>query len=73
MRDRPDSETEIEVTPEMIEAGESVLYAWSPGFDGLEADAAERVFRAMLRARPKMANRLGCGICPDGLPDGEAS
>lgn len=51
MGDRPAPEPdEIEVTPEMIEVGVSVLCAWEPKFEN-EAEAACNIYRAMTRAR----------------------
>ena len=47
-RDRPDI-SEIEITPEMEEAGAEVLRVWSCG--DLPELAAGRVFRAMVRVR----------------------
>ena len=50
LRDRPADENEIEVTPEMIEAGLDVWYFFEKS-DG-EAAVAE-IFTAMLRAARK--------------------
>lgn len=47
-RDRP--ETEIEVTPEMIEAGLAAYYAYDHRLE--EADAmVAKIYRAMMNAR----------------------
>jgi hypothetical protein len=47
--DRPAHE--IEITPEMIEAGVSVLCAFEPKFE-TEADAVRHIFGAMMKSRP---------------------
>ena len=49
------AEDEIEVTPEMIEAGVDVL--WKSGsveipMDGVDQALVQKIFSAMLRARP---------------------
>ena len=50
--DRPDSELdEIEVTPEMIEAGVTELVRFNPDYEA-EADAVARIFRAMTVSAP---------------------
>lgn len=54
MTDRPTKTSEIEITPEMIEAGRYVLLneisVWfGPDYD--LAEVAEKVFAAMLEAR----------------------
>ena len=47
MADRPASETdEIEITPEMIEAGIGALVSYDPRFD-LEEDAVKKIFLVM--------------------------
>ena len=57
MGEKPTSEDEIEITPEMTEAGVDVYRDelgddWSP--IPLEGEVLEKVFRAMLRAaRPE--------------------
>ena len=52
MPDRPASETdEIEITPEMIEAGASVLYRMETAF-AWEPFWAEEVYRAMASLAP---------------------
>ena len=43
---------EIEVTPAMIEAGESVLAGYVEGFE-MPATLAIRLYQAMARARPR--------------------
>jgi hypothetical protein len=43
---------EIEVTPEMIEAGAAELARYTTVFDTLE-DGVERIFRAMIRSAPR--------------------
>lgn len=43
---------EIEIAPEMIEAGELAFSEHDPRFEG-DAAAVVRVFLAMLKARPK--------------------
>ncbi len=51
MLDRPVRETdEIEVTPEMIEAGVLEFYSFDNRFDIAE-EAVEKILRAMLKAR----------------------
>ena len=54
--DRPALETEIEITPEMIEAGASELMAWAydlvSGDSRLSGEAAKSVFCRMLELRP---------------------
>lgn len=52
MRDRPDSETESEVTPEMVRGGEDVLRSSLGGGVSCHRsapDLAEKVFRVMAR------------------------
>jgi hypothetical protein len=46
-----ESKDEIEITPEMIEAGRNILYTISTSFAD-EEYWAEQVFRAMIRAAP---------------------
>ncbi|WP_173009408.1 hypothetical protein [Methylobacterium sp. P1-11] len=48
-----DEDQEIEITPEMITAGEDVLYgsSWSAGNEETACDLAEQVYRAMQRVR----------------------
>jgi hypothetical protein len=55
--DRPANEPsdEIEVTPEMADAGAEELARYTNVFDTLEAGAA-RIFRAMVRAAPPALN-----------------
>ncbi|WP_422373657.1 hypothetical protein [Hoeflea sp.] len=48
--DRPANE--IEVTPEMIEAGALSMSGYDPDFDTLESISLE-IFRAMIVASPK--------------------
>ena len=51
MDDRPAlDESEIEVTPEMIEAGADALAAFNEKFSSLE-DGAWYIYRAMMSAR----------------------
>lgn len=52
------AESEIEITPEMIEAGAREVRAYDPAYDD-PADVAERVFEAMMAAsgRPLYASR----------------
>ena len=45
----PASPAEIEVTPEMMEAGELALTEYEPAFEGWDA-AVRRIFCRMLRA-----------------------
>ena len=56
---RPMSESapvrDVDVTPEMIEAGASALASYSDACESLE-EAAERIFREMLRASEVVAN-----------------
>ena len=47
----PDGHEPIEITPEMIEADTAALAAYSPYFD-LEADGVQRIYMAMVRAKP---------------------
>lgn len=50
--DRPAlAELEIEITPEMVEAGASVLYRMEPAFHGEEFWAKE-IYRAMASLAP---------------------
>ena len=42
---------EIEVTPEMIEAGIAVLFDYDPAFSN-EAETVSRIFSTMLSKRP---------------------
>jgi hypothetical protein len=53
--DRPANEPtdEVEVTPEMIEAGAAELARYTTVFDTLE-DGVGRIFRAMLLAAPSI-------------------
>ena len=52
MADRPaDFTTEIEVTPEMIEAGERAYYDFDKRFE-MPSNLVERVFLAMFAASP---------------------
>ena len=46
----PEEHEEIEITPEMIEAGIGALVAYNPKFD-LEEDGARRIFTAMFKAK----------------------
>ena len=60
MVDRPALESEeIKITPEMIEAGASVLCGFNTYFTG-EAYWAEEVFRAMTRVA--LLERRGCVV-----------
>jgi hypothetical protein len=43
----PKEHEEIEITPEMIEAGVVALVSYNPDFE-LEEDAAARIFKAMI-------------------------
>lgn len=43
---------ELEITPEMIEAGEELVREFEAGFDSAKEYAA-KIYRAMERARPK--------------------
>jgi hypothetical protein len=52
-RDRPTTEDEIEVTPEMIEAGLAALYQSDRRFD-LDSEIVSRVFRAMSLTGPRV-------------------
>ena len=52
--DRPALETEIEITPEMIEAGVLALSRYDPE-DELIEDAAARIYRAICRVAPRCA------------------
>ena len=48
VRDKP---VEIEITPEMIQAGAAALAGWENENESY-AEAAERIFRAMICASP---------------------
>ena len=61
MTDRQAQKTatdEIEITPEMIEAGVAAYYAESREFEGVN-DALERIFRAMIEASIKPIRQSG--------------
>ena len=45
-----DETAEIEITPEMIEAGVRALVSYNPRLD-LEEDGARRIFMAMIKAK----------------------
>lgn len=49
-RDRPADEKEIEVTPEMIEAGRDGLWSYNRECDGAGDDALRDIFQAMWNA-----------------------
>ena len=49
MTEIDDDEIDIEVTPEMIEAGVSELVRFNPDFER-EEDAVHRIFQAMFQA-----------------------
>jgi len=49
MSDRAAPETEIEITPEMIEAGLREFYKYDSRFDP-EEEAVVRIFNAMIRS-----------------------
>ena len=64
MTDRPALEKEeIEITPEMIEAGASVLYGMELAF-ATEEVWAERVYIAMVRANEQS---VSSGVCDRSL------
>lgn len=44
---------EIEVTPEMLEAGATIFYGYDPGVES-GRDIVDDIFRAMLRASPAL-------------------
>ena len=46
-KERPEAD-EIEITPEMVEAGLAELYGYSPEID--EIACLKQIFRAMIRA-----------------------
>jgi len=52
MTDGPTTTDEIEITPEMIEAGLHEFYTYDSRFDP-EEDAVSRIFRAMIQALRK--------------------
>jgi len=45
--------SEVALTPEIIEAGALALSAFWSGYEDLE-EAAERIFKAMIAARPSV-------------------
>lgn len=57
MADRPAPELEIEITPEMIEAGASVLCGFNTYYSG-EEHWAEEVYRAMRALSPEVRGRV---------------
>ena len=48
---------EIEVTPEMIEAGEPYLWAFNPDREPTSRQMVEQMFRAMWALRPSRSVR----------------
>jgi hypothetical protein len=59
------SSGELEITPEMIEAGVAALVSYNPKFD-LEEDGARRIFAAMVRAKHPVAAKADSH--PDDAP-----
>lgn len=59
-----DPKCQIEVTPEMIEAGVRAFYGPDWGKE-LAENAVRRIFLAMIRAAAKANRSEGCGAPPD--------
>ncbi len=55
----PNLKEEIEITPEMIEAGEGFVYQYNPDGPGYSdgGEVAAEIYRAMERIRRRQAHR----------------